>query len=76
MVHLQSRGVRACGGQFLPAFLFQIKKPLAGLYKLLRGGLYISRHPGHCANFSAGKIWRSFQDEVITYFAQHPEVTL
>jgi len=28
------------------------------------------------AKFSEKKIWRGFQDEVITYFAQHPEVTL
>jgi hypothetical protein len=29
-----------------------------------------------CANFSRGKIWRCFQDEVRNFFAQHPEVTL
>ena len=29
-----------------------------------------------CADFSRGKIWRSFQDEVRNFFAQHPEVTL
>jgi len=28
------------------------------------------------AKFSEKKIWRGFQDEVITYFAQHPEETL
>ena len=28
------------------------------------------------AKFSGKKIWRGFQDEVITYFAQHPEVAL
>jgi hypothetical protein len=30
----------------------------------------------NCAKFRDSKIWRGFQDEVITYFAQHPEVTL
>jgi len=28
------------------------------------------------AKFSEKKIWRGFQDDVRTYFAQHPEVTL
>jgi len=28
------------------------------------------------AKFSQEKIWRAFQDEVRTYFAQHPEETL
>ena len=30
----------------------------------------------NCAKFSEKKIWRSFQDEIRTYFAQHPEVDL